>query len=126
MRKHALRFGLPLLSLFICLPAQAYELETGPIMICDTQRQAERVAQVFNGDLNVTVDAINTEEHNPTACVIADLGYVQGPELGMARSGLHTFRIIPILVVAANSPTGYRAAEPALFFTVVKVVEYAA
>ena len=40
--KHALRFGLPLLSLFICLPAHAYELETGTVMICDTQKQAER------------------------------------------------------------------------------------
>ena len=122
--KHALRFGLPLLSLFICLPANAYDLETGTVMICGTQKQAERFVQLFDGNLNVAVGAINTEEHNPSACGIADVAYVQGPELGVARSGSHAFRIIPIVVVAADTPAGYRAAEPALFFTVVEVEEY--
>ena len=79
---------------------------------------------MFEGDLNVAVGAINTEEHNPSACGIADVAYVQGPELGVARSGSHAFRIIPIVVVAADTPAGYRAAEPALFFTVVEVEEY--
>jgi hypothetical protein len=123
--KNALRFVLPLLSLFICLPAQAYELETGPVMICDTQKQVERLAQVFDGDQQVAVRAINNEERNPSACGVVDVAYVQGPELGVARSGSHTFRIIPIVVVAADTPAGYRKAEPALFFTLVEVVEYA-
>src|SRR3954469_3316619 len=121
--KYALGFVVPLLSSFICLPAQAYELETGTVMICDTQKQVERFAQLFDGDIKVAVGAINDEEHNPSACGIADVAYVQGPELSVARSAAHAFRIIPIVVVAAETPAGYRAAEPALFFTVVEVEE---
>jgi hypothetical protein len=124
--KSALGFALPLLSLFISLPAQAYELETGPIMICDTQKQVERFVQLFDGDIKVTVGAINTEERDPSACGIADVAYVQGPELGVARNGSHAFRVIPIVVVGAETPAGYKAASPALFFTVVEVEEYAA
>ena len=122
--KYALGLALPLLSSFMCLPAQAYELETGTIMICDTQKQVERFAQLFDGDLGVTVSVVNTEEHNPSACGMADVAYVQGPELGVARSGSHAFRVIPIVVVGADTPEGYRAAKPALFFTVVEVEEY--
>jgi hypothetical protein len=123
--KYALAFVLPLLSPLVSLPAHAYEIETGPVMICDTQRQVERFAQVFDGDLQVAVSAINDEEKNPSACGIVDAAYVQGSELGVARGGSHAFRIIPIVVVAADTPAGYRAAEPALFFTLVEVEEYA-
>ena len=123
--KPALRLVLPLPFLLMCLPAQAYEVQTGPVMICDTQKQVERFAQVFDGDLRIAFSAINDEEKNPSACGVVDAAYVQGPELGVARGGSHAFRIIPIVVVAADTPAGYRAAEPALFFTLVEVEEYA-
>jgi hypothetical protein len=127
--KPALRLVLPLPFLLICLPAQAqaqaYEAETGPVMICDTQKQVERFAQLFDGDMQVAMRAINDEEHNPNACAMVDATYVEGPEIGVARSGSHTFRIVPIVVVAADTSAGYRVVEPALFFTPVPVVEYA-
>ena len=37
-------------QLSLGLPAQAHEVETGAIMVCDTQQQAERYAQVFDPD----------------------------------------------------------------------------
>ncbi len=123
--KPALRLVLPLPFLLICLPAQAYELQTGPVMICDTQKQVERFAQLFDGDLQVAMRAINDEEHNPSACAMVDAAYVEGPEIGVARSGSHTFRIVPIVVVAADTPAGYRMVEPAQFFMPVQVEEYA-
>jgi hypothetical protein len=107
--KYALAFVLLVLaSPLVSLPAQAYELETGPVMICDTQKQVERLAQLFDGDLQVAVSAINNEEQNPSACGVVDAAYVQGRELGVARGGSHAFRIIPIVVVAADTPAGYR------------------
>jgi hypothetical protein len=124
--KYALAFVLPLMSVFISLPAQAYELETGTITLCDTQKQVERLAQLFDGDLKVAVGAINTEEHNPNACGTADVAYVQGPEIGVARSGSHAFRIVPVVVVAADDAAGYQATKPALFFTLVEIEEYTA
>jgi len=50
---------------------------------------------------------------------------VQGPKLGMARSGSHAFQIVPIVVVGANVPGGYRPVKPAIFFTVIEVKEFA-
>ena len=124
--KHALRFMLPLLPLLIGLPAsaQAYQLDTGSVMICDTQKQVERLAQLFDGNLQVAIRAINNEEHNPNACAVADVAYVAGPNIGMARNGSHAFRVVPIVVAAADTGAGYQAVTPGLFFTLVEVVEY--
>jgi hypothetical protein len=43
----------------------------------------------------------------------------------MARSRSHAFQIVPIVVVGANTPGGYRPVNPALFFTLVEVKEFA-
>jgi hypothetical protein len=121
-----LRLVLPLPFLVICLPAQAYEVGTGQVMICDTQKQVERFAQLFDGDLQVAIRTINNEERYPNACAMVDATYVQGPQIGVTRNGSHTFRIVPVVVVAAETAAGYKAVEPALFFTPIEVEEYAA
>jgi hypothetical protein len=123
----ALCLALSLPFLLVSLPAQAYEVElqTGSVMICNTPKQVERFAQLFDGDPQVAISAINNEEHNPNACAMVDAAYVEGPEIGVARSGSHTFRIVQIIVVAADTTDGYRMVEPVLFFTPVEVVEYA-
>src|SRR5262245_30061649 len=94
-------------------PAHSYEAETGAALICDTQRQVERFAQVFDQSLEVAINTVNIEESNPTACAMVDVAYVQGPQMGTARGASHTFKIIPIMVVGANTPNGYRLVEPA-------------
>jgi len=120
--KSALR--LAVLSLLMCLPAHAYEIETGAMMICDTQKQVERYVQLFDGNQQVAIRAVNAEEKDPNACALVDVAYVQGPELAMARSRSHTFKIIPIAVFAVNTPGGYRPAKLAHFFTLVEVREF--
>jgi hypothetical protein len=112
---------LPLLS----LPAKAYEIQSGVVTICDTQGQVERYVQLFDGNAHVAIGAVNTEEHNPTACALVNVSYVQGPELGTVRSRGHAFQIVPVVVVGLNTPNGYRPAAPALFFTPIKVDEFA-
>jgi len=121
--KSALRFAL--LSLVMCAPAHAYEVETGAVVICDTQRQVERYVQLFDGNPQVAIRAVNTEEKDPNACAMADVSYVQGPEVGMARSRSYAFQIVPIVVVGVNTSRGYGPVRPALFFTLVKVTEFA-
>ena len=118
--------GLVLLGSLLGLPAQAQEIETGAIMLCDTQKQVERFAQLFEGDRQAALSAVNSEENDPTACAMADVAYVQGPQLGMARSRSHAFGIIPIVVVAVATPRGYRPVNPARFFTPATIVEFAA
>jgi hypothetical protein len=114
-----------ILSLITCLPAHAYETETGAVMICDTQKQVERYVQVFNGNPQAAIRAVNTEENDPNACALVDVSYVQGPDVGMARSSSHAFRIVPIAVVGVNTSRGYAPVKPDLFFTPVEIKELA-
>lgn len=106
---------LVLLCSLICLPARAGEIETGAIMLCDTQKQVERFAQLYEGDPQAALSAVNTEENDSTACAMVEVAYVQG----------HAFGIIPIVVVVVATPRGYQPVSPARFFTPVTVVELA-
>ena len=116
---------LATLFFLTCLPGHAYEVETGSITICDTQKQVERFVQLFDEDPQVAMNTVNAEENDPNACAQVDVSYVQGPKLSMARSRSHAFQIVPIVVVGANVPGGYRPIKPAIFFTVVEVKEFA-
>jgi hypothetical protein len=106
----------------ICLPAHAHEIETGTVLICDTQKQVERYAQLFDGNQQVAMRAVNTEENDPNACALVDASYVQGPDVGMARSSSHAFRIVPIGV---KTPRGFGPVKPVLFFAPLKIDELA-
>jgi len=117
---------LATLSLRIFVPAYAYETTTGAVMICDTQKQVERYVQLFDGDPQVAIHTVNTEENNPNACALVDVSYVEGPEVGMARSTSYAFRIVPIAVVGVNTSRGYGPVKPALFFMPIKIDELAA
>ena len=114
-----------ILSLVTCLPALAYETETGAVTICDTQKQVERYVQVFDGNPRAAIHLVNTEENDPNACALADVAYVQGPDVGMARSSSHAFRIVPIVVVGVSRSSGYAPVKPGLFFTPVEIKELA-
>ena len=105
------------------LPAHAYEIETGAVMICDTQKQVERYVQVFDGNPRAAIHLVNTEENDPNACALANVTYVKGPDVGMARSSAHAFRIVPIAVVGVNTSSGSAPVKPALFFTPVEIKE---
>ena len=122
--KDVLWIGLVLPFLFAPLPARAFEVEAGPVVICDTKQQVERFAQLFDGDQQAAISAVNKEEHSSNACIVIDAAYVEGREIGMARGETHTFRIVPIMVLAADTPAGYRKVEPAVFYTPVKILEY--
>lgn len=116
---------LALLFLLTCVPARAYEVKIGSVLVCDTQKQVERFVQIFDQNVDAAIGIVNTEENNPTACAMVDIAYVQGRQLGMARSTSHTFKIIPIVVVGTNTPSGYRAVEPAPSLMLVEIREFA-
>ena len=116
--------SLPL-SLSVCLPAHAYEVQTGAVMICETEKQAERFAELFDGNQSVAARAVNSEENNPVACATLELSYIPGPKQGMARSRSHAFQIIPIVVVGIHTTGGSASVAPRVFFTVVEVKEFA-
>ena len=73
---------------------EAVDYETGKALICDTRAQAERFVALFNGDAPAAVGVVNAEQHDPTACAIANVAYVRGPSLGylapqFVQIGLH-------------------------------------
>ena len=111
--------------LLSCLPAQAYEIETGAVTICDTEQQVQRFAELFEGNQQRAIAAVNDEEHDPNACGMVDAAYVLGPQLGMARNKSQAFQITEIVVVGLSTNSGYRPVNPARFFTPIKVWEVA-
>lgn len=121
--KYALR--LAMLSLLLCAPARAYEVETGAIMICDTKQQVERFVELFDGKAEVAISTVNAEQRNPTACAMANVAFVRGGEVATARTMTHAFRIDEILVLGVSTPAGFRQVAPAKFYTPVKIREFA-
>jgi hypothetical protein len=113
-----------LLSLLACYPAQAQEYEHGTALLCDNQKQVERYVALFKGKEQSTVDAVNTEEQNPTACGLASVAFMRGPDLGTARNKDSAFQIVRILVVGVDTPEGIRPVRPTPYFTAFEVVEY--
>jgi hypothetical protein len=121
--KSALRYAT--FFLLMCVPARAYEIENGSVMACDTQEQVERFVQLFDGDQQLAINAVNSEEHNPSACAVIDVAYVPGTALGVARSRSYAFEITPIVVVGTTTQHGYRQVKPTRFFTPINLKEFA-
>ena len=67
------------------------------------------------------VSTVNTEQHDPNACVIATIVYVPGAPLATATSKDKMFHIVPVLVVGIVTVEGVQAVEPAQFFSAEEV-----
>jgi hypothetical protein len=104
-------------------PAQAADVQVGTTLVCDTEQQVERFIAFYDGDAETAVEAVNAEEHNPTACTHATIIFVPGPPLATARKKVTTFQIVQVLVVGIVTPNGVQAVEPAQFFSVLEVEE---
>ena len=115
---------LALLSLIAFSPARAQEYERGTALLCDNQRLVERYVALFNGEEESAINAVNTEEQNPTACALATVAFVRGSDLGTARTKESAFQIVRILVVGVETPSGLRSVRPSAYFSAFKVVEY--
>jgi hypothetical protein len=104
---------------------EAVNYEVGKALICDTQAQAERFVALFNGDGPAAVGVVNAEQHDPTACAIADVAFVRGPSLGTARNRDAAFEIVRILVIGVQSESAMRPVRPAAYFSLLRVKEFA-
>jgi|HubBroStandDraft_4_1064222.scaffolds.fasta_scaffold242350_2 hypothetical protein len=75
----------------LCGSAQAAGFEVGTSIICDAQTQVGRFVALLSGETQADFDAVNAEEQNPTAWAFADVVYLPGAEIGMARDGDSAF-----------------------------------
>jgi hypothetical protein len=117
--------SIALVSCFIAAaPARASDVETGAIMICNTQQQVQRLGQLFEDKAPAAIAKVNAEQKDPDACGVADVAYVTGKVLGTVRSKSRTFHVVPVIVFGVNTPAGYQAANSTVFFTLVQVKEW--
>ena len=91
-------FGTALLSLLLCLPAQARQVEVSTSVLCNTEQQMERFVVLFDGDNEKAINGVNSEENDPHACVSGTIAYIRGPEIATARSSRWTFNIVECLL----------------------------
>ena len=114
-----------ILSLLLCLPAQAQEIEYGTGLVCDTRQQAEDLVRHFDGDMDAALRAVNVEAHDPSACAIMTIAFVRGPEVATARSKDATFQVVRILVVGVGTSNGFQSVVPAAYVSLFQIREYA-
>jgi hypothetical protein len=117
-------FQIALTFLLLSVPARAQEFEYGTSTVCDTQQQMERYVALLGGNTQTAIDAVNAEEHDPTACALATVSYVRGPQLETVRNKDSAFQIVRILVVGVGMADSVHPVKPAAFFTVFGIREY--
>ena len=128
--KRTLRFAL--ISMLLYAPAHAQDnrgvdqrdIEVGDTLVCDTQEQAERYIAHFKGDSEAAVRAVNREQSDSRACGLMSAAFMRGPNVAAVSQGNMGFQIVRILVLGVAGPEGFRAVEPAPYFTVFGATEY--
>jgi hypothetical protein len=119
------RFGL-LFLLLLSAPALGDEVEMGRGAVCDTQKQAERLASLITEDAEVALQTVNAEEHYATACEYLRVAFVRGSRVGLVRTNGLTMEIVEVLVLGVVTASGVQPAEPGVYFSLFKVEEPAA
>jgi hypothetical protein len=110
--------------LFFSPAAQAQEVELGPSLICNTEKQVERFIALYDGDAQAAISAVNSEVHDPTACGLVNTAYVRGRQLATARSKDTTFGVVEVLVVGIVDEEGsVESVTPAVFYSLFAVEE---
>jgi len=101
--------------------AQEVSIGTGPV--CDTQKQAERLVALLEQGSEAAVSAVNAEEKDPMACVVATVAFVEGPLVATVRNTTTSYKIFKILVLGLYTPTGVFPTAPASYFSILKIEE---
>jgi hypothetical protein len=108
--------------LFLGTAAQAQEVELGPSLICNTEKQVERFIALYDGDARTAISAVNSEVHDPTACGLVNTAYVRGRQLATARNKDITFGVVEILVLGIVDEEGsVESVTPAVFYSLFPV-----
>jgi len=120
-----MKFALALA--FVCLmpttPARSGAIETGTGVVCNTRQQVERFIALNNADPLAAIGAVNAEQNDPTACVVASLAFLRGHDGVTVRKKDAAFQIVRILVVRMVTQDGIRPVVPALYFSLFRIEE---
>ena len=100
------------------------EYDTG--VICGTEKEAERLAMLLDGNEDAAIAMVNAEERDPNACAVETVAFVRGASLAMERSRADTFAVVEVLVVGADLGSGFQSIAPGAYFMLVKIDERSA
>ena len=103
--------------------SKALDTEYNTGIICDTQKQAERLAKLLDGNEHTAIAIVNAEERDPRACAVESVAFVRGASLATARSRVETFAVVEILVVGVDLGSGFQSVAPSAYFMLVKIDE---
>jgi hypothetical protein len=104
-------------------PAQAeHDLDVWWDLACETPQQVEGFVDIYQGDPESAVADVNAEA-GKVVCVVGSFAFVPGPQVGIVRNGLGTFRIIQVIILGFFTEEGFEASAPRTFFTVGEVDE---
>ena len=112
---------LGFLLLLLSAPALADEVETGRGAVCDTQKQAERLASLITEEAEVALQIVNAEEHYASACEYLNVAFLRGSRVGLVRTNGLTMEIVEVLVLGVITERGLQPAEPGVYFSLFKV-----
>jgi hypothetical protein len=114
-----------ILLLLLSAPAFADDIEMGRGAVCDTQRQAERLASLITENVEIALQILNAEEHNATACEYLNVAFVRGTRVALVRTDALTMEIVEVLVLGVVTASGLQSAEPGVYFSLFRVEEFA-
>jgi hypothetical protein len=108
--------------LLLATAASAQDVELGPSLICNTEKQVERFIALYDGDARTAIGAVNSEAHDPIACGLVNTAYVRGRQLATARNKDTTFGVVEILVLGIVDEEGsVESVTPAVFYSLFPV-----
>jgi hypothetical protein len=92
-------------------------------VICETQKRAEGLAMLLDGNERTAFATVNAEERDPSACAVETVAFVRGASLATARSRADAFAMVEILVVGVDLGSGFQSIAPGAYFMLVKIDE---
>jgi hypothetical protein len=108
--------------LLLATAASAQDVELGPSLICNTDKQVQRFIALYDGDAQAAINAVNSDVHDPTACGLVNTAYVRGRQLATARNKDTTFGVVEILVLGIVDKEGsVESVTPAVFYSLFPV-----
>jgi len=99
----------------------AENLEIDTRVVCNTQKQVERVVALYDGDPQRTVNSVNAALRDPKACAFYNMAYVRGQHLTTAKKRDASFQIVPLVVLGRVTGDGIDTVPPTPVFSAFEV-----
>lgn len=118
------KIGLALFALsFLSLQPKAQEVEFGSGLVCDTANQVSSFLAKSQADPQASIDAVNLEANDPTACIVGSFAFYKGAATDTVRNEKGAWAVTEILVIAVMTPRGWQRINPHAYWSAFLVKE---